>query len=271
MRYAPAVTHSDDELLALARTGDARATTELLTRHEKSIYRFGLRMCGNEEDAREVLQDTLLAAFRHLPGFRGEAALSTWLYQLARSFCLKSRRLKSGEPATFVDVDSAAAVNVPSEDHGPDARAHAREIAQALGRALRELPATSREAVILRDVEGLSVEEAAKVAGLEVPAFKSRLHRARLVLRKKLAMLGDDEVTLCQQLARELVEDNLLDIDQSACERIERHFASCPKCGDAMDHLRQTVSLCRALPHGDAVPPHVQEAVRRALLAIAAP
>jgi len=81
-------------LLAAAQTGDRRAIDELLARYEQPIYRFGLRMCGDEEAAREVLQETMLAAFRHLPGFRGEAALSTWLYQIARSFCIKERRAR---------------------------------------------------------------------------------------------------------------------------------------------------------------------------------
>src|SRR3954468_3779451 len=83
---------SDADLVSAARAGDRAAVDELLARYEPNIYRFGLRMCGDEESAREVLQETMLAAFRHLPGFRGDAALSTWLYQIARSFCIKERR-----------------------------------------------------------------------------------------------------------------------------------------------------------------------------------
>jgi RNA polymerase sigma-70 factor (ECF subfamily) len=83
---------SDAELLDDVRKGDRAAIEALLSRYEASIYRFGLRMCGNEEAAREVLQETLLAAFRDLPTFRGDAAISTWLYQIARSFCIKERR-----------------------------------------------------------------------------------------------------------------------------------------------------------------------------------
>lgn len=86
------------ELLELARAGDAQALERLLAKHEKQVYRFGLRMCGSEDAAREVLQETLLAAFKHIHSFRGEARLSTWLYQLARSFCLRSRRTRVGEP-----------------------------------------------------------------------------------------------------------------------------------------------------------------------------
>ena len=100
---------SDDaELITRARAGDRRAIDELLARYEPNIYRFGLRMCGDEDAAREVLQETLLAAFRYLSGFRGDAALSTWLYQIARSFCIKERR--GHHPTDSLDDDTAGAV-----------------------------------------------------------------------------------------------------------------------------------------------------------------
>src|SRR5664279_6585612 len=91
---------SDADLVVAARGGDRGAVEELLVRYEPNIYRFGLRMCGNEDAARDVLQETLLAAFRYLPGFRGDAALSTWLYQIARSFCIKERR--GGHPTCLL-------------------------------------------------------------------------------------------------------------------------------------------------------------------------
>ena len=92
------MTRSEAELLDAVRAGQRDALEELLERHEPQIYRFGLRMCGTEDAAREVLQQTLLTAFRGLRSFRGDAALSTWLYQIARSFCIKSRRRRVDEP-----------------------------------------------------------------------------------------------------------------------------------------------------------------------------
>ncbi|MFL5432949.1 MAG: RNA polymerase sigma factor, partial [Myxococcales bacterium] len=86
------MAHTELDLLSAAKMGDAAALDEILERHEKQVFRFGLRMCGSEEDAREVLQDTLLAAFEGLRDFRGDAQLSTWLFQIARSFCVKRRR-----------------------------------------------------------------------------------------------------------------------------------------------------------------------------------
>lgn len=168
----------DHGLLTAARAGDRAALDALLARYQPAIYRFGLHMCGDEESAREVLQETLLAAFRHLPGFRGDAALSTWLYQIARSFCIKERR--AAHPAVALDeqlADPALA---------PDGQTHAHEVGAALVAAIRALPADQREVLVLRDVEGLSAEEAAHVIGIEVGALKSRLHRARSALRERL-------------------------------------------------------------------------------------
>lgn len=253
-------------LLAAARTGERKAIDTLLERYEPSIYRFGLRMCGNEDDAREVLQETLLAAFRNLGTFRGEAKLSTWLYQIARSHCIKARR---GQRLSLTrDGLSSDAV---STEVAPDDQAHAREIGAALSTAINGLHPEQREALVLRDVEGLSAEDAADVAGVEVGALKSRLHRARMQLRTELVtLLGENELgpAPCPELAAELSAYAAAEIDQAACVHIEEHLARCPRCAGACDALRRTVSLCRRLPAGD-VPAIVRAAVRRAIHEVA--
>ena len=253
---------SDKQLLELARAGDRRALDEILARHERQIFRFGLRMCGNEDDARDVLQDTLLTAFQKVHSFRGDAQLSTWLYQIARNFCVRSRR---GGPATAVDEREAAAV--PSGDTPPDAEVHARQIGELLQSAILTLPESQREVLVLRDVEGLSAEEAAQVVGIEVGALKSRLHRARLDLRGKLAsLLGPNAATApCPDLAGELAAFAAEEIDQATCARIEEHLSRCPRCAGACATLRRTVSFCRQIPGGE-VPAPVRAAVRAALL-----
>jgi RNA polymerase sigma-70 factor, ECF subfamily len=249
---------ADDELALIdaARGGDRRATEALLSRYEPRIYRFGLRMCGDEESAREVLQETMLAAFRNLAGFRGQAALSTWLFQIARSFCMKERRgVRPQAP-----LDDAMADRGPM----PDAAAHAREVGTALAAAISALPTDQREALVLRDVEGLTAEEAAAVAGVEVGALKSRLHRARTALRTQLAGVVGAAPEPCAELARELSAYAASEIDQAACAQIEAHLATCAKCAGACDALKRTVSLCKSIP-GGAVPAEVRERVRAAL------
>jgi RNA polymerase sigma-70 factor (ECF subfamily) len=275
---------TDADLISAVQRGERDAIDELLARYETSIYRFGLRMCGNEEDAREVLQETLVAAFRHLPTFRGDAALSTWLYQIARSFCIKERRGR--RPTESLDDMKGERMNLAEPAAPPDARAHAREIGAALASAIGALPPEAREAIVLRDVEGLSAEEAAAIVGIEVGALKSRLHRARLQLRQELAALlgegapdsdGDGDggadragPAPCPELAQELSAYVSADIDQATCAHIERHLAACPSCKGACESLKRTVSLCRRIP-GDEVPAPVRLAVRRAIVALTTP
>ncbi|MHB8879533.1 MAG: sigma-70 family RNA polymerase sigma factor [Myxococcaceae bacterium] len=260
---------TDLELLTSARKGDPAAIDELLAKHERQVYRFGLRMCGSEEDARDVLQETLIAAFKALPEFRGEAALSTWLYQIARSYCIKARRRGVGEPAETVPLDGPEVRAVSTDAAGPDARAHAKEIGGVLQAAIQVLPSIHREALVLRDVEGLSAEEAAKVLGIEVGALKSRLHRARSELREHVtSLLGSahplEGPSPCPELAQELSAYAGEELDQATCARIEEHLARCPRCTAACDTLKRTVSLCRQIP-GDEVPAAVRRAVRQAL------
>ena len=258
---------SELELLAAAHRGEADAVDELLARHEKQVYRFGLRMCGNEEDARDVLQETLLAAFRGIGDFRGDSRLSTWLYQIASSFCSKSRRRGAGEPERYEPVEAAEAQGVAAEGDQPDALAHAKEIGKVLQAAILALSPASREVVVLRDVEGLSAEEAAKVLGVEVGALKSRLHRARLELRERLGHLLEPDASpgpaLCPELA-DVLREASGEIDQAACARVEHHLASCRRCGSAEQGLQRAVEHCRLLPGGE-VPGRVQVAVRQAL------
>jgi RNA polymerase sigma-70 factor (ECF subfamily) len=247
----------ETRLIAKAQGGDRGALDELLTRYEQPIYRFGLRMCGNEDAAREVLQETMLAAFRNLPGFRGEASLSTWLYQIARSFCIKQRR--GVRPGEELDTD------LPDQRASPEVEAHARQIGRALAAAIRALPPEQREVLVLRDVEGLSAREAAEIVGIDVGALKSRLHRARMAMRHQLASLIEPaEEQPCPELAQELTAYAASEIDQTTCEQIEKHLSGCTRCSEACDALKRTVSLCKRIP-GDTVPEQVRKAVRAAI------
>ncbi len=252
---------TDAALITAAQAGDRRALDELLARYEERIYRFGLRMCGDEESAREVLQETMIAAFRNLPGFRGQASLSTWLYQIARSFCIKERR--GVRPSAVLEPELAD----PSPT--PDAHAHARQIGRLLSAAISELPPDQREVLVLRDVEGLSAEEAADVVGIAVGALKSRLHRARMALRTKLAGVVAAAPEPCPELAQELTSYAASEIDRATCVEIEQHLASCPRCTAACDALKRTVSMCKNIP-GDAVPAPVRAAVHDAILDVIA-
>jgi len=123
--------------------------------------------------------------------------------------------------------------------------------------------------VLLRDVERLTAEEAAEVVGIEVRALKSRLHRARLAMQERIAvLLGPDERDApCPELTRELLALPEEDLDQAACARLEQHLERCPRCGPACEALKRSVSLCRSLPGGD-VPAEVRSQVRSSLRSV---
>ncbi|HET9211717.1 MAG TPA: sigma-70 family RNA polymerase sigma factor [Thermoanaerobaculia bacterium] len=255
---------AEDSTLAAARTGDPEALDALLRQYQPRIYRFGMRMCRDEEDAKDVLQETLLAAARSLASFRGGSSLSTWLYSIARGFCIKKRRRSKFAPAKEVPLDTPA-LAVPDPGKPLDEALASRQIERAVEAAIRSLPPAYREVLLLRDVEGLTAPEVALVLGLGLPAVKSRLHRARATVRERLQPLleGPSETAgpACPDVAGKLSRYLEGEIDREACADLESHVASCPRCRRACDALRQTLGVCRALPE-PAVPAEVQESVR---------
>jgi RNA polymerase sigma-70 factor (ECF subfamily) len=177
---------SEDELIRSARAGDQDAFAQLVMTHADRVYgalrRFGL----DADEADEVAQEVFVRAWRGLPRFEGRSQFSTWLYRIA--FNEAQRRLARRAQPAESDADLGdQVVSLPeSSQLSPDAQALNREFERALERALDRLPAEWREAVVLRDIEGLSTREAAALVGVREPAFKSRLHRGRMQLRTLL-------------------------------------------------------------------------------------
>lgn len=260
---------SEDELLDAFRRGEPAAIAAVLEKYEPAVYRFGLRMCRDPEDAKDVLQDTLLAAARGARGYRGGAALSTWLYTIARRLCGKRRR-KAGRPsADDVSIDADEAHAIASGSRPPDEAAADREIASALDAAIDGLETGQREVLLLRDVEGLEASEVADVLGISVDAVKSRLHRARVAVRAAVApLLGAGDPTrspTCPDVVDVLSRHLEGDIAAADCAAMERHVLGCEACRARCDGLRRTLSMCRASAVEGEVPPPVQREVRAAL------
>ena len=177
---------TDADLLAAARAGNNEALASLLERHQAQIYRFGMKMCRDSADAEDVLQETLLAMARGVREFRGASSISTWLYTVARSFCIKKRRRSKFAPEeTSLETSLEASRGASRGADGgavdparsPDEALAAKEVGQALEQAIRALDPSQREVLILRDVEGLTAPEVAEIVGITVQAVKSRLHR----------------------------------------------------------------------------------------------
>jgi RNA polymerase sigma-70 factor, ECF subfamily len=176
----------DRTLVERARRGDMEAFEELVMLHAGRLH-GALRGFGLDEgEAQDVAQETFLRAWRGLDRFEGRSLFSTWLYRIG--FNEAQRRLAKRPPAGSVVSTSERAVDdLPDAAAGPAHRAEQDELRETLARALHELPPTLRAPVVLRDVEGLSTEEAASVLELGEAAFKSRLHRGRMALR---ALIG---------------------------------------------------------------------------------
>jgi RNA polymerase sigma-70 factor (ECF subfamily) len=268
------VTASESQLLQSARDGDPRALEELLESHEARVYRFALRLCRHPQDAEDVLQESLLAAARGLARFRGDASLGTWLYAIARSYCIKKRRRgRSAVAELSLEEEAAHAVLARADPApGPDVALESRRLESALEGAIARLDRPYREVLVLRDVEGLTAAEVAKVTGLSIPAIKSRLHRARARIREDLAplLLGREDQGRpagpgpCPNVVRLLSRYLEDDISSRTCARMERHLSSCPRCRTSCDSLREVLRLCRTHP-SPRVPPALEARVRQAL------
>jgi len=179
------MTPSDDELIEAVRAGDDAALGALLARHKAAVYRFGMKLCRDSEDAKDVVQDTLFAAVKGLRAFRGSSSLSTWLYAVARSFCIKKHRASKFAPKETVSLEDPAVAKTGGGER-PDDAASGRELSAVLDHAIDALDAPSREVFVMRDIEGLTAPEVARVLGVSVDAVKSRLHRARVQVRQEL-------------------------------------------------------------------------------------
>jgi RNA polymerase sigma-70 factor (ECF subfamily) len=181
-------------LIRAAAGGDRDAMERLLVRAQEVAYRFSLLVCGHPEDAEDVMQDALVKTYRYVSRIKEPEAFRTWLYRTVRNACLMKRRRRVGEPSHLVSVEQGASDDegeagpIDVEDHGrsADQRMIDAWVGERLRRALDALPPSYRVIVVLREMEGLSTREVATITGISEANVKTRLHRARLMLREQL-------------------------------------------------------------------------------------
>jgi RNA polymerase sigma-70 factor (ECF subfamily) len=182
MQRGPA--EEEELLVRRAQTGDRGAFEELVRRHADRLYAVVLRFVADREAAEEVIQETFLRAWRGIGRFEHRARFFTWLYRIGIN---EAKRRGEREPASrTVSLDEEPILEAPDWSQAPEARAEQSDLRRVLEESIRALPIEYRAPVILRDVEGLSTEEAAEVMELSEAAFKSRLHRARLELKERV-------------------------------------------------------------------------------------
>lgn len=168
----------DDECIALFLSGEQAAFAELVRRHQNRVFRFLLRMMGCREEALELTQDTMLRAFRALPGWEPDATFSTWLFRIASNAA--TDRLRRKKVVKYVPIEDH--MDFPDPAAGPEDEFQSAQRYRILEAALQRLPSDYRQIILLRELEGMSYAEIGGVLGLCEGTVKSRIARARQAL-----------------------------------------------------------------------------------------
>ena len=194
--YDETVESSDVELVRALLAAQRGAFDRFVGIYHAKLFRYSFAMCGQREDAEEVAQETLLKIFESLPTLREPEQLKPWLYRIAKNACLMKRRrsLFAPHPNEEVSLDelrpgrdgSSQRLEIADWSALPEKLASDSEVRGAIEDAVRDLPDLYRAVFLLRDVEGLSTEEAAHALEVNTDVIKTRLHRARLMMRKHL-------------------------------------------------------------------------------------
>jgi RNA polymerase sigma-70 factor, ECF subfamily len=183
-------TVEDSRYLDRLRKKDPEACALCVQEHSDAIYRLGLRMLRDENEAEDLVQETFLNAYRNIEHFEGRSALGTWLFRIAYNNALMHLRKKRPEEVS-VDEPVSEENDEPREifdfSHLPETEALDEEVRNRINKAVDEMPTTLRGTFQLREIEGFSTEETAKILEVTNDVIKTRLHRARLWLRNRLA------------------------------------------------------------------------------------
>ncbi|WP_420237471.1 RNA polymerase sigma factor [Telmatobacter bradus] len=260
------------EALDLLHTGDSERIGEALAILQGTVFAFSMKVCGHREDAEDTMQEVLLRSLSHLAKIEHPRALAVWLYTVTRNRCWRSRRKLAHAPKEFLSLEQL----MPDRDElqqlledkssSPEENASRVEEAQFLHRAVLTLPAVYRIVLVLHDMEELDNDLVSEILGIQPGTVRVRLHRARLAVRKAMALLlqghspdwtkpvrsarkknrkQDDRNLECRSIFNNLSE--LLDhrIKQPSCAQIEQHIQSCPPCVAFLKDLSHAIDRCR--------------------------
>lgn len=185
---------SERELIQRAKAGEQESFAALVSAYETKIYYLAFRYLNDREDAMDAVQEVFLRVYRFLSGFQEGSEFSTWVYRIAVNVCkdmLSQRTRRQAISLESWGEEEEGPLELPDDRYRPERLTEEKERRRLLSRAIRELPDSQREILLLRDVHGLSYEEIGKALELEPGTVKSRLFRARNLLRKKLLQNGN--------------------------------------------------------------------------------
>jgi RNA polymerase sigma-70 factor (ECF subfamily) len=246
------------------------AVTHLVESQGGRLYALGMRFCGNREEAEDLVQETFMQAFRKWEQFQGRSSAATWLYTIASRICQRLHRKKSGEPAQlesleaqlpFGDVQMAV---VPDDQDGPLAQQIREEGRREIEAAIAELPLEFRMPLVLKEIVGFRLSEIANILDLKEATVKTRVHRARLRIRKALESALPKKAVPAPVYSKQVCLD-LLQAKQDTLDRgLDYEFPAsvlCERCEELFATLDLALDVCHDIARGE-----LPERLRRALL-----
>jgi len=278
-----------EKVVQLIQRKDSKSLEEALALLQNTVFSFSMKVCGQRQDAEDTMQEVLWKSVAKLPQFDNAKALMVWLYKVARTRCLMSRRKSKFAPKQALSLealmpDRKELQSFSDQANGtPDKLMMQRETAKRLREAIQQLPPDYRLILVLHDMEELSDQDIAEVTGLRTGTIRVRLHRARLFLRKELARGSAGSASRTQEARIQSTEalprprrckeifaelSNYLDdeLDDSMCTELEKHIEGCGPCVAFLASLEKSIDQCRHAP--DELPdPRVAAKLRREVMA----
>jgi RNA polymerase sigma-70 factor, ECF subfamily len=263
-----------EQAVQLIQSKDPKSLEEALALLQNTVFSFSMKVCGQRQDAEDTMQEVLLKSVPSLSKFDSPKALMVWLYKVAKTRCLMSRRKSKFAPKEALSLDELMpdrrelAKLSGSAEGTPETAFLRRENAQRLRHAVQKLPPEYRIILVLHDMEELSDADIAEITGLRAGTIRVRLHRARLFVRKELAKqnipsdrrqpmkypaAGQAPVQPREQRCKEMFAElsSYLDdkLDDCLCAELEKHMDGCEPCKAFLASLEKSIERCRSAPN----------------------
>jgi RNA polymerase sigma-70 factor (ECF subfamily) len=279
-----------EQAVQLIQSNDPKSLEEALALLQNTVFSFSMKVCGQKQDAEDTMQEVLLKSVPSLSKFDSPRALMVWLYKVAKTRCLMSRRKSKFAPMEALSLDELMPDRRELErlsgnpDDSPESALGRKENARRLREAVQKLPPDYRLILVLQDMEELSDTDIAEITGLRAGTIRVRLHRARLFVRKELAKQHVTSVhrqttrlpaaapahagprqRRCKEMFAELSSYLNDELDDSLCEELEKHMDGCEPCKAFLTSLEKSIEQCRTAP-SDKADPRLAARLRRELL-----
>ncbi len=268
------------QAVELLRSPEPEAVDQAIHLLQSTVFSFSMKVCGHREDAEDTMQDVLLKSLPFLRKIENPQALAVWLYKVTRNRCWMSRRRSKFAPGHMLSLDELMPDHMELEALAdtarktPEANSISHQDAERLQAAVLRIPAKYRLILVLHDMEDLSGSEIAKITGLQEGTIRVRLHRARLFVRRELAMLATKKARSSTKKQRKPVDcrrifaglSDYMDgvVDDLACKKFQMHIQNCVPCVDFLEDLSRAVERCRSYQVG--CQPETANAVRKLLI-----